>query len=180
MVYYTPFIDTVDTLNKIRYQHLGPDLPWEFKDVIGKTWLLHKHGKLEETRPFWRSTPLLQAKPALRQSNRRFSKWFRSHHIYQPIAFYQPNREPSVQGSEVLQGAKISQWQVSRIRWLQSSKVPRFQSSKLPRFWGSRFPGFKVPRIREGPKLVRGLVFVHQERNDQRNAKQTQYTIELL
>ena len=161
VVCYTPFIDT---FNKIRYQHLGLDLPWELKDIIGKTCLLHKNGKLYEERPFRGSTPLLQANPALRQSNLCSSKSFRSHHIYQPTAFYQPNREPSLQGSKVLQGSKISQWQVSRIPWLQSSRVPRFQSSKLPRFWGSRFPGFKVPSIREGPKLVRVLpLFISNE-----------------
>ena len=168
-MYYTPFIGT---FNEIRYQHLGLDLPWELKDIIGKTGLLHKNGKLYEERPFRGSTPLLQANPALRQSNLSF----RSHHIYQLLAFYQPNRESSLQGSQVLQGSKISQWQVFRIWWLQSSKVPRLQSSKLPRFWGSRFPGFKVPSIREG----RGVVFVHQQRNDQRNAKETQKKIELL
>ena len=107
---YTPFIDT---FNKIRYQHLGLDLLWELMDIIGKTCLLHKNGKLYEETPFRGSTPLLQANPALRQSNLCSSKSFGSHHIYQPIAFYQPNREPSLQGSKVLQGSKISQWQGS-------------------------------------------------------------------
>ena len=80
------------------------------------------------------------------------------------------------QDSKVLQGSKIPQLQVSRVARLQMSRVPRFQSSKLPRFWGSKFPGFKVPRF----QTCKGLGLIHQRGNDQRNAMQTQNTIELL
>ena len=75
-----------------------------------------------------------------------------------------------------MQGSKIPQLQVSRVARLQISRVPRFQSSKLPRFWGSKFPGFKVPRF----QTCKGLGLIHQRGNDQRNAMQTQNTIELL
>ena len=171
-MYYTPFIDT---FNEIRYQRLGLDLPWELKDIIGKTCLLHKNGKLYEERPFWGSTALLQANPALRQNNLCFSKLFRSHHIYQLIAFYQPNHEPSLQGSKVLQGSKIPQLQVSRVARLQISRarVLDYQGSGVPSFQCSRFQASRF-------QTRKGLGLIHQQRNDQRNAKQTQNTIELL
>ena len=56
-----------------------------------------------------------------------------------------------------------TQQQVSRVARLQVSRVPRFQSFRLPGFQG----------------FVRVFVFF-QQRNDQRHAKRTQNTIELL
>ena len=67
----------------------------------------------------------------------------------------------------------------------QDSVVAKFESSKVPEFKTTKVLGFQVSRV-QGSKhqgrsqTCKGLVFVHQQRNDQRNAKQTQNTIELL
>ena len=67
----------------------------------------------------------------------------------------------------------------------QDSVVAKFESSKVPEFKTTKVLGFQVSRV-QGSKhqgrsqTCKGLVFVHQQRNDKRNAKQTQNTIELL
>ena len=58
--------------------------------------------------------------------------------------------------------------------------VPRFQS-RLLHYQGSRAPSFQGPRFQASRlRTCKGLGLIHQQRNDQRNAKQTQNTIELL
>jgi hypothetical protein len=80
---------------------------------------------------------------------------------------------PALQPNSRFQGSKVTMLSGKIPRFC---RVPRFQSSKSSRFWGSKFPGFKVPRF----QTCKGLGLIHQRGNDQRNAMQTQNTIELL
>ena len=74
-----------------------------------------------------------------------------------------------------MQGSKIPQLQVSRVARLQISRarVLDYQGSGVPSFQCSRFQASRF-------QTRKGLGLIHQQRNDQRNAKQTQNTIELL
>ena len=60
-----------------------------------------------------------------------------------------------------------------RFRELQGSNVQDYRGSGVPSFQGSRFQA-------SGLQTCKGLGLIHQQRSDQRNAKQTQNTIELL
>ena len=59
-----------------------------------------------------------------------------------------------------------------RFRELQGSKVQDYRGSGVPSFQGSRFQA--------SLQTCKCLGLIHQQRSDQRNAKQTQNTIELL
>ena len=84
----------------------------------------------------------------------------------------------SIQGSEV---AHLSGTVPRLCRVPGFHSVPRFQSCRLPGFWGSKVPRFKGSRFQASRfQTCKGLGLIHQQRNDQRHAKKTQNTIELL
>ena len=102
-------------------------------------------------------------------------------YIYILTQLCNPTASSRVQGCNVIrQGSKV--WQGSKIpqRFLQTLGVPRFQSRLLD-YQGSRAPSFQGSSFQASRfQTCKGLGLIHQQRNDQRNAKQTQNTIELL